>query len=139
MTRSTVIRLRITPSDGGAHYSVALYHSFIRCHASLWKGVLSPGEPLSLLLPLPSSTAGPPSNLCNPAAEAPDELLVPCRILAHGYYCVDKHLHGRQDPGVLLLVPRHWIWYFLCRAAKIPSSLVGMVGGQRGIHVHLLR
>ena len=54
-TRSAMIRSRFTQAVGGAWYSVALYHPFIRFHASLCKGGGGASEARSDLISLTSS------------------------------------------------------------------------------------
>ena len=137
-TRSTVIRSRVTQSGGGTQLTIALYHPFIMCRDSLWRRSMLPVTALSNL-PLPPSSA---PHLLFPLRLA---LIAWTRRCMRVWFCdrpgsaenlSSTSLHMSAEIHTLFLDSHVFgFWMYLRRAAKSLSSLVGVDGGRRGIHI----
>ena len=139
-TRSAVIRLRVNQEGGGARSATPLYHPFIWCYASLWRG----GSDAR------NSSISPPSVSSRYRRSAVKIALI---------WMLRRQIRPRSRAGswrseTLMLTILHMSTdihaFFLAsralefgsalhRAMKSPSYLVGVVGDRRGIRVRRLR
>ena len=127
-----MICLRVTQAGGGARSTTALYHPLFRCQASRWSGG---SDPISVSTYAPTSSALCFLSSCNFAFMARPNLQINVSYYAiyrHAEKLLSTSLHVTADIHMFFLAP--WDCGFgtaLSRAAKIPSSLVGEVGGWR--------
>ena len=128
-----MIRLRVTQAGGGAWSNAALYHPLIRCHAS-WIKVGS--------APTSASNSSPNSSACRLLSVANLALFARTGPLMNAWYFARSwraenllltSLHVASEIHSFLLAScTRAFGTARCRAAKILSYLVGLVGDQKG-------